>query len=72
MDIKLVFLPPHSPDLNPMEFVWKSIKRIVPTTSINSEIDLKSTIERSFIKLSESKTFAVNWNRKFLNKSIKV
>jgi len=39
---------------------------------IKSEMDLKSTIERAFMKLSESKTFAVNWNRKFLNESIKV
>ena len=24
--IKLIFLPPYSPDLNPIEFIWKSIK----------------------------------------------
>ena len=23
----LVYLPPYSPDLNPIEFIWKSIKR---------------------------------------------
>jgi len=72
MDIKLVFLPPYSPDLNPIEFVWKSGKRIVSTTSINSEMDMKSTIERAFMKLSESRTFEVNWNRKILNESMKV
>ncbi len=26
-DIILIFLPPYSPDLNPIEFIWKSIKR---------------------------------------------
>lgn len=27
LGIKLVFLPPYSPDLNPVEFIWKTIKR---------------------------------------------
>ncbi|MCW7076570.1 MAG: transposase, partial [Candidatus Syntrophoarchaeum sp.] len=27
LGIYLVYLPPYSPDLNPIEFVWKSIKR---------------------------------------------
>jgi putative transposase len=29
LKITLVFLPPYSPDLNPVEFVWKTIKREV-------------------------------------------
>lgn len=29
LGILLVFLPPYSPDLNPIEFIWKSIKSIV-------------------------------------------
>jgi len=29
MNIVLVYLPPYSPDLNPIEFVWKGVKRIV-------------------------------------------
>ncbi|MFZ2071794.1 MAG: transposase [Halobacteriota archaeon] len=28
LGIYLVFLPPYSPDLNPIEFVWKSLKRL--------------------------------------------
>ena len=24
-DIKLVYLPPYSPDLNPIEFIWKTV-----------------------------------------------
>ncbi len=27
--IELVYLPPYSPDLNPIEFIWKSIKRVI-------------------------------------------
>jgi putative transposase len=27
--IKLIILPPYSPDLNPIEFIWKSMKRVI-------------------------------------------
>lgn len=29
LSIRLVFLPPYSTDLNPIEFIWKSIKRVI-------------------------------------------
>ena len=29
LGIYLVYLPPYSPDLNPIEFIWKSIKRAI-------------------------------------------
>lgn len=70
LDIRLVFLPPYSPDLNPIEFIWKSIKRIVSTASINSEEDLKSEVKRGFLRLSGSRSFAKNWMEKFITKSI--
>jgi len=37
LKIKLVFLPPYSPDLNPVEFIWKSIKREVSARFIQSK-----------------------------------
>lgn len=70
MNIDLIFLPAYSPDLNPIEFIWKSVKRIVSIASINSEVDLKNTIKDGFMRLSASKTFARSWSGKFLNKSI--
>lgn len=30
--IELVFLPP-APDLNPIEFIWKTVKRVISGTS---------------------------------------
>jgi putative transposase len=27
--IYLLYLPPYSPDLNPIEFIWKSVKRVI-------------------------------------------
>ena len=64
LDIRLVFIPPYSPDLNPIEFIWKSVKRIVSTASINSEENLKDRIRDDFLELSTSRTFAKNWKRK--------
>ncbi len=50
--MKLVYLPPYSPDLNPIEFIWKSIKRVISTAKINSRKDLTGIIGASFIELS--------------------
>ncbi|MEM3191769.1 MAG: transposase [Nitrososphaeria archaeon] len=62
--------PPYSPDLNPIEFIWKSVKRIVSVASINSEEDLKVRIRNDFLEVSASLTFARSWNRNFLDSSI--
>ena len=72
MNIRLLFLPPYSPDLNPIEFIWKSIKRTVSTAAINSEYDLKRIISNGFNHLSKSLGFAKSWINKFLNNSIKM
>ena len=37
LNIKLIFLPSYSPDRNAIEFIWKSVKRVVSIASINSE-----------------------------------
>ncbi len=70
LNIRLVFLPPYSPDLNPIEFIWKSVKRLVSTAHINSEEDLKATIRSGFLSLSGSRSYAKHWIAKFLNNSI--
>lgn len=67
LNIKLIFIPPYSPDLNPIEFIWKSVKRIVSTTSMNSEEDLKDRIKEGFLELSANQSFAKSWKRKFLD-----
>jgi putative transposase len=28
LGVHIVYLPPYSPDLNPIEFIWKSVKRV--------------------------------------------
>jgi len=66
LNIDLVFLPPYSPDLNPIEYIWKSIKRIISTSFIGSLEHMKFIIAKSFYEFSKSLTFAKNWILKFL------
>lgn len=42
LKITLVFLPPYSPDLNPVGYVWKTIKREVSVRFIQSKEHLKN------------------------------
>jgi putative transposase len=62
----LVYLPPYSPDLNPIEFIWKSIKRILSTSSIRDECDMRRVISDSWDRFSNSLSYADAWIRKFL------
>jgi len=65
--IYLVFLPPYSPDLNPIEFVWKSIKRILSQFFIESPEHLRELIFFSYKIFTESIGFAKRWIEKFID-----
>jgi putative transposase len=61
LDEVLVFLPPYSLDLNPIEFIWKSIKRVISAIFIVSVEHLKTTIREAFIRRSRSLSYAEKW-----------
>ena len=65
---RLVYLPPYLPDLNPIEFLWKSIKRIVSRTLIASETHLKAVVENTFEEISMFNSYSMGWIRKFIPK----
>jgi len=67
LNIVLVYLPPYSPDLNPIENVWKSVKRVVSEKSPLNVEELKEVIVKAFKKLTESLSFAKRWIEKFLD-----
>jgi len=71
LNIDLVFLPPYSPDLNPIEFIWKSIKRILSTSFIGSLEHMRYIVAKAFYDFSKSISFAKNWIIKFLNDKYK-
>jgi putative transposase len=71
LNIDLIFLPPYSPHLNPIEYIWKSIKREISPLFIQTQEELQKLIEIHFKKRSPSLTYAKEWIKKFLKKSIK-
>jgi putative transposase len=46
LDIYLVYLPPYSPDLNPIEFIWKSIKRVLSISFASNLDEMKQIITK--------------------------
>jgi len=62
-----VFLPPYSPDLNPIEQIWRIIKRVLSPLFIKTLEELKEVISKSFYELTQRISFAEKWIKKFLN-----
>lgn len=63
--IELIFLPPYSPDLNPIEFIWKSIKRIISKEFIVDLDHMRSIIRDNFQIYSSQISFAERRIEKF-------
>lgn len=72
LNISLVYLPPYSPDLNPIENIWKSVKRFVSEMLPLNVEELKKTITKAFRKLTESISFAKGWIERFLGDKFKM
>jgi transposase len=66
LGIYLVFLPPYSPDLNPIECLWKSIKRVLSTGFVETLDELKQKIVSAWNDLSSQLSFAKHWIDVFL------
>lgn len=64
-NVELVFLPAYSPDLNPIEFIWKTIKRRVSESFISSTDYLKGVISNSWKDESKSMGYAKSWIEQF-------
>jgi transposase len=69
LDIYLVFLPPYSPDLNPIEFIWKSIKRVLSLEFVADLESMKRLIADQWNALSCSISYAKGWIKRFLEGS---
>jgi len=66
LNITLIYLPPYSPDLNPIEYLWKSIKRIISISSIESTDELLQIVRDSFFGMTASLSSARMWIPRFL------
>jgi transposase len=67
LGIYLVFLPAYSPDLNPEEYLWKSMKRELSKSFIKTVEEMKATITKTWIDLSNRLSFANHWIEEFLS-----
>ncbi len=69
LGIYLVYLPPYSPNLNPIEFIWKSIKRVLSTSLVPNLAEMRRIITESFCSFAECKSYAGYWIEKFISKN---
>ena len=67
LNIELVFLPPYSPQLNPIELIWKSIKRVISRTIVKDQEMMIGTVKTNFMEFSKSKSFCKSWIEVFAN-----
>jgi len=66
-NIHLVHLPPYSPDLNPIEQIWRAIKREVSAIFVRDYEHLTATIARTFEKLAMKRSYWEKWVETFLS-----
>ena len=66
-NIRLVHLPPYSPDLNPIEQVWRAIKQEVSATFVTGYEHMTAKIAQVFEKLAVKKTYWEKWVKIFLS-----
>jgi len=65
LGLYLVFLPPCSHDLNPIEFLWKSLKKLISEVFIDSVQSLKAFIKEKYAILCRNPGYARSWIGKF-------
>jgi transposase len=70
LGIYLVYLPPYSPNLNPIEFIWKSIKRVLSTSFVPNLAEMRRIITESLCRFAECKSYAGYWIEKFISKNM--
>jgi len=66
LDISLVYLPPYSPDLNPIEQIWRGLKRGISTAFFRTREGFLNLIAEAYRKLSGKISYAEGWIQKFL------
>jgi transposase len=69
--IYLVYNLPYSPDLNPIEGVWKGIKRRISEWGLINSIDqLRTLVEGWFNELTATTSLAKQWIEDILLKAL--
>lgn len=66
LNIEFVFLPAYSPDLNPIEDLWKIIKSKVYLSNYNTLDELIDIVTDEFYKNVTSESLYTEWIEEFI------
>ena len=66
LGIDLMFIPVGSPDLNPIEPVWKSLRWEASPLIVESAEQFRALVTDLFDRLTDRVGFAVSWIENFL------
>jgi len=66
LNIVLLFLPPYSPQFNPIEFIWKTVKAVISGLFLLCKEHLVATVREAFMRESTKQSYAEGWKRTFL------
>ena len=66
LNIKFVLLPTNSPQLNPIEQVWKSIKKYLSQFYLDNLEEMERLFTNEFYRIVDNNTFYNKWLLKFI------
>ena len=66
LKITLLYLPPYTPQYNPIEQVWKSIKRIIYDPTISDREQLIKIFKEEYYRIIYNPSLVEKWIDKFL------
>lgn len=67
LGIRLVYFPPYSPDLNPIEQIWRMIRRELSSLLVKNVDELRQVIRSQFERLVQQLSFCRAWITRFFN-----
>ncbi len=65
LDIRFIFLPPYSPQFNPIELIWKTLKARISGMFLLYRDHLVATVEELFAIESAKESYATAWQNNF-------
>jgi transposase len=69
LNIKMIFLPTHSPKLNPIEQVWRAMKKKISSIDFKYIEKLIKKLKNLYYTEVKQKTYTENWIKKYIFKS---
>ncbi|MEM4058867.1 MAG: transposase [Thermoplasmata archaeon] len=65
--IYLIYLHPYFPQYNPIEKIWKAVKKGISRLFIQNQEDLKDKIRFYFLEKAKNLPYCTNWMKEFIN-----